>query len=470
MSDRLAVFNRGRIEQVGAPADVYEHPATRFVAGFVGTSNLLTGEVARRRRRDRRHLHDPAREDPAGGARHHGRRRRGRGRRPDPRRRLPRLGHPLHRQPRRRGSPRRPSPEPRHVVDGGARTGRHRCPPDLEATARTPRLGRGVTRGGGARMMKHRILALAAVAAIALGACSSGVTASTAPSAARAPHRAPRAAPRREAASAAEPAGPSSAATAGRPQCRGLAGLCRRQNRRRADHRPRLGDRLPERDRVHGQREGRRRLGQMRPAHGRPAQYDGISASGDATLRLVRGGYVSRVNLSLFTNYKDIFEGLKNQPYNTVNGVSYGVPHGRGSNLLMYGPDGRHHRRPTPGARLRRDSPYKVKVSVYDTPIYIADAARVPDEDPAGPRDQEPLRPRPHAVRRGRRAAQAAEDGDHQVLGRPPKQIDGFRATATCTIGTTWQIITNLLHQTPPEQGRQRSSPRRARPAGPTPG
>jgi putative spermidine/putrescine transport system ATP-binding protein len=46
MSDRLAVFNRGRIEQVGAPAEVYERPATRFVAGFVGTSNLLTGDVA----------------------------------------------------------------------------------------------------------------------------------------------------------------------------------------------------------------------------------------------------------------------------------------------------------------------------------------------------------------------------------------------------------------------------------------
>ena len=47
MSDRLAVFNRGRIEQVGAPADVYERPATAFVAGFVGTSNLLSGEAAR---------------------------------------------------------------------------------------------------------------------------------------------------------------------------------------------------------------------------------------------------------------------------------------------------------------------------------------------------------------------------------------------------------------------------------------
>jgi len=47
MSDRLAVFNRGRIEQIGSPAEVYEHPATRFVAGFVGHSNLISGEAAR---------------------------------------------------------------------------------------------------------------------------------------------------------------------------------------------------------------------------------------------------------------------------------------------------------------------------------------------------------------------------------------------------------------------------------------
>jgi putative spermidine/putrescine transport system ATP-binding protein len=46
MSDRIAVFNQGRIEQVGAPADVYERPATRFVAGFVGTSNLIGGNTA----------------------------------------------------------------------------------------------------------------------------------------------------------------------------------------------------------------------------------------------------------------------------------------------------------------------------------------------------------------------------------------------------------------------------------------
>jgi putative spermidine/putrescine transport system ATP-binding protein len=41
MSDRIAVFNGGRVEQVGAPAEVYEHPATTFVAGFIGTSNVI---------------------------------------------------------------------------------------------------------------------------------------------------------------------------------------------------------------------------------------------------------------------------------------------------------------------------------------------------------------------------------------------------------------------------------------------
>ena len=47
LSDRLAVFNQGRVEQIGSPAEVYENPATAFVAGFVGTSNLISGEGAR---------------------------------------------------------------------------------------------------------------------------------------------------------------------------------------------------------------------------------------------------------------------------------------------------------------------------------------------------------------------------------------------------------------------------------------
>jgi len=47
MSDRIAVMNDGRIEHLGTPRDIYERPATKFVAGFIGTSNLLSGTVGR---------------------------------------------------------------------------------------------------------------------------------------------------------------------------------------------------------------------------------------------------------------------------------------------------------------------------------------------------------------------------------------------------------------------------------------
>ncbi|MDP1713518.1 MAG: ABC transporter ATP-binding protein [Anaerolineales bacterium] len=47
MSDRIAVFNQGKIEQIGSPSDIYERPASSFVAGFVGTSNLVSGEIAK---------------------------------------------------------------------------------------------------------------------------------------------------------------------------------------------------------------------------------------------------------------------------------------------------------------------------------------------------------------------------------------------------------------------------------------
>ncbi len=47
MSDRIAVFNQGQIEQVGSPAEMYEHPATPFVASFVGVSNLISGALAK---------------------------------------------------------------------------------------------------------------------------------------------------------------------------------------------------------------------------------------------------------------------------------------------------------------------------------------------------------------------------------------------------------------------------------------
>ena len=104
-------------------------------------------------------------------------------------------------------------------------------------------------------------------------------------------------------------------------------------------------------------------------------EYDVVSASGDASLRLIYGGDVSPVNTDLIANYADVFDNLKNQPWNSVNGVSYGVPHGRGANLLSYRTD---IVKPAPtswGSVFDTNSPYKGKITAYDSPIYIADAA-----------------------------------------------------------------------------------------------
>ncbi len=64
MSDRVAVFNQGKVEQMASPGELYEQPKTEFVAGFVGVSNLLQGEAAASVTGARARLLDPAGEDP----------------------------------------------------------------------------------------------------------------------------------------------------------------------------------------------------------------------------------------------------------------------------------------------------------------------------------------------------------------------------------------------------------------------
>jgi putative spermidine/putrescine transport system substrate-binding protein len=104
-------------------------------------------------------------------------------------------------------------------------------------------------------------------------------------------------------------------------------------------------------------------------------EYDVISASGDASLRLVYGDRVQPVNTSLVPNYADIFADLKDKPWNSVNGVSYGIPHGRGANLLLYN-KAANPTAPTSWKDMwDASSPAKGKISPYDDAIYIADAA-----------------------------------------------------------------------------------------------
>jgi putative spermidine/putrescine transport system substrate-binding protein len=173
-------------------------------------------------------------------------------------------------------------------------------------------------------------------------------------------------------------------------------------------------------------------------------QYDGVSASGDATLRLINAGDVAPVNLSLIPNYADVFAGLKDKPHNTVNGKHYGVPHGRGANLLMWRTD---KVKPAPDSWSvvwNDKSPYKGKVTDYDSPIYIADAALYlkatqPDLkiDNVYELDDAQFN-----------AAVALLKKQRTVVGEYWSDYTKSQASFTqgnSVVGTTWQVIANLL-------------------------
>jgi putative spermidine/putrescine transport system substrate-binding protein len=172
-------------------------------------------------------------------------------------------------------------------------------------------------------------------------------------------------------------------------------------------------------------------------------QYDGVSASGDASLRLIAGGDVAPVNLDLVSNYQDVFDGLKLKPWNSVNGKAYGIPHGRGANLLMWRTD---VVKPAPdswGVVFDANSPFKGKVTAYDSPIYIADAAvylkaTKPELGITNPYE---LDDRQFQASVDLLKQQATVVGEY--WSDYTKEIQAFKSGSS-VVGTTWQIIANL--------------------------
>ena len=105
--------------------------------------------------------------------------------------------------------------------------------------------------------------------------------------------------------------------------------------------------------------------------------YDGVSASGNASVRLMTTGDAAPVNTDFIPNYADVQEGIKNQEYNSLDGQAYGVPHGRGPNYLMFRndivpADTNSWNVVWDDAQL---DTFKGKISIYDDSIFIADAA-----------------------------------------------------------------------------------------------
>ncbi len=108
-------------------------------------------------------------------------------------------------------------------------------------------------------------------------------------------------------------------------------------------------------------------------ANGGGGQYDLVSASGDADLRLIYSGDVRPVNVHLVPDWTNFIPQLKAPPFNTINGVHYGVSLQWGPNVLLYS------KKSFPSApaswNVIYDPKYKGAVTVPDNPIQIADAA-----------------------------------------------------------------------------------------------
>jgi len=177
-------------------------------------------------------------------------------------------------------------------------------------------------------------------------------------------------------------------------------------------------------------------------------QYDVVSASGDATLRLIYSGDVAPVNTALVPNYSTIFPYLKDRDWNSVEvdgkRQAYGIPHGWGANYLMYRTDVVTTPPDSWGVVFDKNSPYKGKITAYDAPIYIADAANylATAQPDLGIKDPYSL------TQKQFDAAVALLKDQRSVIG---EYWSNYAVSQTAfeqgsiVLGTTWQVIANLL-------------------------
>jgi putative spermidine/putrescine transport system substrate-binding protein len=186
--------------------------------------------------------------------------------------------------------------------------------------------------------------------------------------------------------------------------------------------------------------------------------YDVVAASGDATLRLIAGGDVAPLNTDLIPNYEGIYDFLKEQSWNSADGEVYGVPHGYGANLLMYNTEV-FPEAPTSWSVVFDDAAQNAgKITAYDSPIYIADAAMYlmahePDLGIENPYalDEDQLAAAVELLK-GQRANVGEYWSDYL------KSIQSFE-TGNIVAGTTWQVIKNSIPEgtpvdvTLPEEG-----------------
>ena len=147
----------------------------------------------------------------------------------------------------------------------------------------------------------------------------------------------------------------------------------------------------------------------------------------------------------LVPNYKTISPFLKNGNWNSVDGQMYGIPHGWGANLLMYNPATVTTAPDSWGAVFDKSSAYKGKVTAYDSPIYIADAALylMSSKPSLGIKDPYSLTTKQLAAAVSLLKEQGSNVGEYWA--DYTKEVQAFES-GTSEIGTTWQVIANTIN------------------------
>ena len=422
MSDRLAVFNEGRIEQVGSPAEVYEHPATRVRRGL--------------------------------------------------RRRLQRA------RARRAGASRPPGEDPDERPRHGGRRGRSRQ--RRSSTSAWSRATSSSWTRGGELVVVRQNLETSSHA----GARGAGQP--------RPPRRGGRSTPTRSARRAHEE--DSEGRTCSSPRSRRRC-ACRRRASPPANGLPTAVGK--------GEGEGALNLIEWAaytdPSFAKPferktgckiqrkdagssnemvalmrsggggggGQYDLVSASGDASLRLIYGGDVQPVNVKLIPELEELPAGAQ----------VAGPQHRQGRALRRLGPVGAEHAhlqheegeaRPDQWAAIY-SSKYKGRITVPNNPIQIADAALYLMKTQAEPRDQGSVRADAGPAGGGRGPAREAEAAAQALLDAPRPTRSPTSRTATSSSAPGWPYQTLQLAGRARPRSRSRPAAR-ARRAGPTRG
>ena len=177
-------------------------------------------------------------------------------------------------------------------------------------------------------------------------------------------------------------------------------------------------------------------------------QYDGLSASGDATVRLITDGLIAAVDVEkLFPEWANFWEPMQSPVHNTIDGVHYGISHGWGANILMWNTED-VSTAPTSWAAVFETDPlpdYAGQVTAYNAPIYIADAALyLSKKDPSlGITD-------PYELTQEQFDASVAllKDQRSKLIGKYwgsyGENIDDFQQ-GLASIGTTWPYQVTVL-------------------------